>query len=76
MWIKSEDVLVNTNRTEILYIDFYDNGICKIMADSLRIGTYTDEETCRKVFEGIARALREEREFYDTQENFEIEVVD
>jgi hypothetical protein len=52
---------------------FY-NGNWKIMADGLRIGTYTDEEACRKVFEGITMALREERKFYDMKEAFEEKV--
>lgn len=55
-------------------MESYYNGTWKIMVGDFRIGTYIDEETCRKVFEGISKALRDGRGFYDMKEVFEKQV--
>lgn len=77
MWIKNEDgdILINTDKVRILYMElYYSNGVWKIRAGDMTIGTYTDEETCRKAFEGISKALRDGRGFYDMKEAFEEKV--
>jgi hypothetical protein len=73
MWIKREDgdVLINTDKVQILYMELYSNEIWKIKADGITIGLYPDEETCKKVFEGIMGALREEKGFYDMGKTLE-----
>lgn len=72
MWIKNEDgdILVNTDKVRILHMESCYNECWKIMVGDFKIGTYTDEETCRKVFEGITKALRDRRGFYDMKEVF------
>lgn len=75
MWIKNEDedILINTDKVRILHMESY-YETWKIMVGDFKIGTYTDEETCRKVFEGISKALRDGRGFYDMKEVFEKKV--
>lgn len=68
MWIKNEDIIVNTDKVQILCIESYSNGVYEIMADCIRIGSYAEKETCWKVFEGISKAMKEGRGFYDVRE--------
>lgn len=76
MWIKDEDILINTDKVQILYMELYSNGFWKIIADGITIGSYSDEETCKKVFDGISKALEEKRGLYDMGEVLEKQVVD
>lgn len=69
MWIKNEGILVNTDEVQILYMS-YSNGVWKILADSSILERYAEKETCKEVFEGITKALRDGRGFYDMKEVF------